>query len=262
MKIVAWMRTIPCCGLLLVCLGWLPRVSADVIIAGADEWCPMNCTAGSTDPGFMVEVAQTIFRRAGHTFEYQNMPWARALSETRKGAIQAAIGAFRGDAPDFVFPEQSQARLSSNSLFTLKTVNWKYAGLNSLRNRTLGAILSYDYGEQLNQYIRQHSYSGRIEMIAGLQPLRRNIEKARMGRIDVIIENGPVFWYTANQMGVAGLFQEVGQVDEAEDCFIAFSPALPNSEKYARILSEGMAEMRASGELAKALEKYGLKDWQ
>jgi polar amino acid transport system substrate-binding protein len=43
---------------------------------------------------------------------------------------------------------------------------------------------------------------------------------------------------------------------------VAFAPGVARSRDYARILDEGIAAMRASGELAKLLQRYGLKDWR
>lgn len=252
-----------CYGIMLLLLiAPVLKASADTIVAAADQWCPISCEPDSAEPGFMVEVAQAVFTKAGHQFVYQKMPWTRAINDTRHGKINAVIGAFKGDTPDFIFPVAAQAHLSSNSFFTLKSSSWQYQNLESLNTRRIGATLRYDYGTDLNQYIRKHSYSGRIELITGVEPLRRNIEKARMGRVDTLIESEPVFWYTAKQLGVADQFQEVGHASPPEDCFIAFSPALPKSKTYAAILTAGIDEMRQTGDLAKALSKYGLKDWQ
>ena len=90
--------------LLLVVSSFSP-ISADTIIIGADEWCPINCEPGSERPGFLVETARAVFEKAGHNLEYVKMPWSRTLDEVRKGRINGAIGAYFQDAPDFIFPE-------------------------------------------------------------------------------------------------------------------------------------------------------------
>ena len=58
------------------------NVWADVITLRADEWCPYNCQPKSQNPGFIIEIAETVFKKAGHTIDYQVMPWARPRSET------------------------------------------------------------------------------------------------------------------------------------------------------------------------------------
>jgi len=53
-------------------------------------------------------------------------------------------------------------------------------------------------------------------------------------------------------------FKKVAVIDFS-DIYIAFSPKNPNSKKYAKILSDGMLEIKRSGELQKILDKYSIK---
>ena len=55
---------------------------------------------------------------------------------------------------------------------------------------------------------------------------------------------------------------EIGGSLSATAHYIGFSPENPKSEEYARILDQGMRELRASGELEKILQKYGMSDWK
>lgn len=234
----------------------------DEILIGADRWCPINCEPESDEPGVMVEIAQQVFSKAGHQVTYKVMPWARAVKLTRQGKVTAVIGAFKGDAPDFIFPENELARLSSSALFTTRSMIWHYEGIASLDAMKLGAILDYDYGDALNAYIEKHRESGQVELLAGEDPLVRNIKKLLANRISVLVEVESVFLYTAKKMGVADQVKKAGQIAPSEPCYIAFSPALEASKAYAEILSDGVAALRQSGELAKILDKYGLEDWK
>jgi len=44
--------------------------------------------------------------------------------------------------------------------------------------------------------------------------------------------------------------------------YIAFSPKRADSQRYARMLSEGVVPLRRTGRLAVTLSKYGFKDWK
>ena len=126
----------------------------------------------------------------------------------------------------------------------------------------LAAINGYDYGDELRGYI-QESGSASVTLLGGDQyPLRRGIRMLSLRRVDALVEADPVFWYNANLLGNADQFKVAGRASESMKSYIAFSPSLPQSEDYARILSEGIASMRASGELDEILAKYGLKDWR
>jgi polar amino acid transport system substrate-binding protein len=235
---------------------------ADTITLVADEWCPFNCEPNSELPGYAVEIATTVMGRHGHTIKYELLAWDTAIAQSREGKYNAIIGAFQGDAPDFVFPSEPIGNISGSGLFTLTSNPWKYENIDSLKTQKLGAILAYDYGEQVGQYIKKQRLAGNVELISGHKPLRRNIQKMMVGRLTVVIDAAPVFWYTAKSLGVTDKVKFVGEVEPPEGAFIAFSPTIKESESYAAILSTGIETLRKNGELAKILHKYGLQDWK
>lgn len=237
-------------------------IHADTITLVADEWCPFNCEPNSELPGYAVEIAETVMKQHGHTIQYELLPWDTAISQCREGKYNAIIGAFHGDAPDFVFPSEPIGYISGSGLFTLKSNEWEYQNIDSLKTQRLGAILAYDYGEQVNQYIKKQRLAGNVELISGHKPLRRNIQKMMVGRLTVVMDAAPVFWYTAKSLGVTDKVKFVGEVEPPEGAFIAFSPNMKESANYASILSVGIDNLRKNGELVKILNKYGLKDWK
>lgn len=235
-------------------------VQADRIVIAADVWCPFNCEPKSDQPGFMVEIARLVFAKQGHNVIYLTMDWERAIHETRKGNINAVIGAFKGDAPDFVFPEQ-ELSLVGNTFFVRKEDNWNYSGVESLRNRQLGAIKGYDYGDELRDYIGEET-TAQVLLLGGEEPLNRGIRMLDTGRLGAVVEGEQVFWYAASSLGLADNFRTAGQSGELNASYLAFSPELGNSDLYAQQLSEGIQMLRESGALAELLKKYGLKDWR
>ncbi len=255
------MRKILIIALLYLLFIHVPLYAAHIIIA-ADNWCPVNCRANSEQEGFMIDIAKKIFGRAGHTVEYENIPWNRTLKMVREGKIHGAVGAYYKDCPDFIFPENELAMIGF-SIFTQKNRNWTYTGISSLEEITLGVIAGYSYLDEIDAYISRHRNNAeKIQIIHGANPLERNIKKLLAGRLDAIIATEPVFWYLAHRMEVNGQVRVGGVAVKPEKAYIAFSPALPQSEKYAEILSAGIAELRKSGELKQILSKYGLEDWK
>lgn len=232
---------------------------ADTITIAADSWCPINCDTSDINIGIMVEIAQTVFRDAGHQIEYKIMPWSRAIHEARIGKINGIIGAFKGDAPDFVFPENELLSISSNSIFVRKRSKWKFDNINSLSLLKLAVIQDYDYGEELNKYILNNK---NIYIISGINPLERGIKMIHSGRVDAIVECAPVFWYTVSKMGLDNDFKCLGKVSPPEKCFIAFSPNIEKSISYAKILSDGVSILVSNGGYKKILKKYGLINLQ
>lgn len=254
------MKIIPC-FMILISLVTVTFSHADTIIIVSDDWCPFNCEPGSEHPGYMVEIARLIFNKSGHTIEYINAPWNRAVDETRKGKYNAVIGAFKGDAPDFVFPENEQG-IVGNSFFTKKESVWKYEGVPSLSTVNLGVIDSYDYNTEINDYIKQTPNSPKVQVMFGKNALELNINKLIKGRIDVVLESDAVFRYKISQMGHQNKIRSAGTLGPPEKAYIAFSPTTNKSKLYAKILSDGMSELRSSGKLKTVLADYGLTDWK
>ncbi|MCF8068017.1 MAG: transporter substrate-binding domain-containing protein [Desulfobacterales bacterium] len=235
-------------------------VSADTIELVADEWCPYNCEPDSAAPGFIIEIAQTVFEKAGHDVIYKNVNWARAILQTRDGKHTAIVGASVGDAPDFIFPEEELGNLDTS--FFIKTErNWEYTGIASLKDMSLGAIKGYAYGDELDTYISENKDSKTVQLSTGDDALDNMINKLILGRVDVIIEDKNVLLLAAKEKGILDQIKHAGS-DTLDPLYIAFSPANPKSAEYAQILSDGLKELRASGKLNDILSKYGLTDWK
>lgn len=247
-------------SMLLLC-AFSSSAFAEKITLAADEWCPFNCAPDSDKPGFMIEVAQQVFAEHGYTIDYKVMAWSRAIREAEVGNIDGIIGAFKGDAPNFIYPDQELSILR-NTFFVHKDQAWIYEGAASLEQIQLAAIAGYDYGDELREYIQQ-SGSEQVSLLNGQDhPLAKGIELLSRQRVDAVIEADPVFWYTAQMLGLQDKFQTAGHSDQPQNSYITFSPALEHSTIYAEILSKGIEKLRSSGELAIILSRYGLKDWR
>lgn len=238
-----------------------PSVRADTITLRADEWCPYNCAEGADKPGYGIEIAKEILAKAGHTLDYKNMAWARALEECRKGTITAVIGAARKEAPDFVFPNEPMAVIDNT--FVVKKGNaWRYAGLASLEKLKLGVVQGYSYDGEVGSYVEANAKDKtRIDMNGGDNALEQNLKKLAAGRIDATVDAKPVLAYKLAQLGLADKVEMAGSVDPSQT-FVAFSPANPKSKDYAQIIDKGLAEMRTSGRLKQILDRYGVTDWK
>ncbi len=236
---------------------------ADVIVIRADEWCPYNCAPDSDRPGYMIEIARAVFEKQGHAIDYDVTNWSRAIMLAEKGKIDAIVGAVRAEAPNLIFPD-IETGYSINGFFVRKGHGWRFDGMDSLKAVRMGVIQDYGYGK-LDPYIEAGRETDRILVTAGENALELNIRMLLKGRIDAVNEDIAVFRNTAREMGVTDQIDfagDDGESGEANAVHIAFSPASPASAERARLLGEGMRNLRAGGELARILERYGLSDWR
>lgn len=245
--------------ILLILFGSMSVNAAEISIR-ADEWYPFNGDPKSNMPGFMIEIADVIFKKNGHKVDYKNMPWERSIDMVRKGKFDCVVGATTDETPDFKFPSLSLGQ-DVTQFFAKKDSNWTYSGVDSLKNVRLALISGYDYGDEIAGYVDSQKGTDRVQMLGGNNALEQNIKKLIAGRLDVVAESTMVMNAKLQELKVAGQLKSVGDLDEPYDVYIACSPAKPSSQKYVDMLSKGMEELRASGELKAILDKYGLKDW-
>ena len=234
---------------------------ADDIILVADPWCPYNCGCNDKNPGYMVEIARTVFERYGHTVRYFNVPWARAIYGTREGQYDGIIGAGPTETPDFVFPD-IELGIARHTFYVKNGNPWRYDGLDSLKTVTLGVIKNYSYGDLFNAYIVPNQDNPkRIQVISGEKGLALNIQKLEENKVEAIIEDRAVFQHYLLKTNIPNIFSEAG-VAYTEKVYIAFSPKLKKARAYAESLTKGMQALRKSKRLSRILKKYGIEDWK
>ncbi len=246
--------------LLLTSLVISNQAIANEIKLISDLWCPYACDPKSEKPGFMIEIAQTIFKDHGHTVKYEVKNWARAIKETRSGKYDGIVGASRADVPGFVIP-QIPVGFLENYFWTLAGNKWNYSGVESLKSVKLGFINDYSYGEEIDKVIEKKHPA--LIKISGNDVLKRMIQMTETKRLSGFIENPMVLEYNLMELKKNKADFKVASPNLADDpnLFIAFSPNKNSSKKYSKILDEGIVSLRKNGKLKVILQKYGLNDW-
>ncbi len=252
MKISAWF--------ILTGLTFSPYLSAKEIKLIADIWCPYTCNPTLEKPGFMVEIAQTVFKEQGYSIKYVVKNWTRAIRETRTGQYDAIIGASKADAPDFVYPTIPAGHME-NYYWTLVENKWNYSGVDSLKTVKLGFISDYNYGAEVDKLIANKHPT--FVVITGIDALSRMIQMTEAKLLDGFIENPTVLKYHLVKMKKeTSVFKAVSSnLANDPNLFIAFSPKNNSSINFAQILDEGIISLRKNGKLKSILQKYGLNDW-
>lgn len=243
----------------LFCLCIASVSQAETVVIRADHWFPMNGKPGDANPGFMIEIAKRTLAQGGHSVDYDLMPWERALHSAENGTIDCVVGAYKSDAPNLLFPENSQG-LDATGTFVKKGSSWRYSDLDGLKSVQIGAIAGYSYGDDLDAFIEQNPQ--KVQLLSGDTALEQNIRKLLGGRIDVILESPAVFSAKLKELNLMGQTEFAGAIGEPENLYIACTPKKESSKTYIKMISDGTQQLRQSGELKKILEKYGLSDWQ
>lgn len=233
--------------------------AAEKITIVGDPWCPYNCGSTDKNQGFLVEIGKRLFNQAGIEVEYKIIPWSRAINDVRAGKYHALVGAYKDDAPDFVYPSKPLAEsINGFYLTSPNTSGWKFQGIPSIQKKRIGIINDYSYGHDLDAYFKKHTNSQHIQRVSGDNALELNIKKLQANRIDLLIEDVAVINYGHKNHSITTPLTFVGKAS-GEGVYIAFSPKDKNAKRYATILSEGLVKLKSSGEYNRILASYGVK---
>jgi polar amino acid transport system substrate-binding protein len=250
-----------CMGILMILMATSVAKTETITIV-ADAWPPFNAEPQSNAEGYMVDIARTIFEEQGILVEYRNTPWKRAIMGTRNGTYNAAIGASKTDAKDFIFPKEELAR-NLLAFYVKKGNTWRFTDLDSIKQIRLATIGGYDYRKWLNDYIQSTPRnSDKVQILLGDLPLQRNLNKLLLDRVDVVVDTEAAIRWEAKRLNILHKIEPAGFGKKPSYCYIAFSPSLPKSPVYAQILSKGIERLRVNGKLQVILNKYGVIDWK
>jgi polar amino acid transport system substrate-binding protein len=244
----------------LAALGLSRRAAAAedrVVTLLADEYCPFNCAPGADPPGFGIEIARRILEPHGYVVVYEQTDWDAALRRVRGGEADAVIGAFKSDAPDFVFPGEPFGR-SNFCYYVRPGFEWTFRGVPSLSGVRIGVIRAYSYGAALDRYVAEQGHGPRVFIADGVRPLATLFEALGRGEIQVLVEDGAVVAYHLRRNPRESRVREVA-CEGAGSLYVAFSPAArrqARSQKLARLWDQGLAALRDSGELQAIHRRY------
>ena len=227
----------------------------------ADEWCPFNCVPGDEHEGFVLDIVRRIYADEGYEIHYASIPWTRVLREVRSGTYDAAIAATGNEAPGLVYPVES-CGVSDNAFFTRIGSPWRWTGIQSLANIRTAFIRDYDYGGSFAHYLDERKNSPMTTFSVGEVALAKNMRLLAWGRIDLVVADVIVGRYTLRTMGLDDVIECNGRENIPEPVFVAFSPQREDARHLAELYDQGIDRLRASGELATILARYGLVDWK
>jgi len=222
----------------------------------SDPWCPHTCPGDPAHPGYMVEIARSAFALSGLTVTYRGMSWTRAMSDAREGRIDGIVGTLASRAAELDLPQEGFGR--NYYVFAVRDDDpWTLAGLESLEERTIGAVQGYSYSPALDPWMANHR--DQIQAMGGEGALDRNLRKLVAGRIDTVIEDEIVLLYRLKTWPDANRIRVAGRI-ESGALYVAFSRRNGRGKDLARKFDAGVRTLRATGDLDRILAWYGLRD--
>lgn len=252
----------------LAALIWAGAANAAPLQVAIDDYCPYYCKADTPGanpladpPGFVIEILQHAFGSGPNDISYHFLPWKRSILEVSQGKLDALVMITQQEAPELIYPSIEQGR-SEGCFYTKLASPWRYTGPESLPQVQLTLISGYLFGEPLNSYLEHAGENPKVNYISGNKALLRIFQMIELGRTQATAEDSMVATYLLQNSALKQSIGNAGCYQGSLDFYVGFAPHNPESGARAKTLAQTMSELRSSGQLAKILARYGLKDWR
>ena len=233
-----FMKKIPFIILYFVTICWTSVTSAidkEKIVVGADLWIDYVEPDGS---GIYLELLYSVYGE--ENIELKLMPFNRVIDDFNKGKIDIALGVFRDEIDDALFPQWYLDVEYPLAVLYLKE-DPKIEKVQDLKGRSVGWFKGYDYGK----------YIPDVKTTYPLSQLSTGFEMMMNDRLDMILDyeyNIPKEY--RDKIAVYELIPE-------RYIFTAFQKNL-YGKKLAKIYDRKMMQLRSAGTLANIFGKeYG-----
>ncbi|MCL1051101.1 transporter substrate-binding domain-containing protein [Shewanella abyssi] len=228
---------------------------AEQIVIASDIWCPYIC---ADDSGYLVELTQQAFLTVGVSAKFETIPFQRALRLAQRDRIHAVLAVSAEHIERFKLQTSNIALGQySNDFYVHSSNDWQYSAFTDLKGKALASILGYDYGDKINQYLKQSTSSYRA---SGETPLKTNLNLLRKDRVDVLLGNRYVIAHTAKAFGYSEDIKFAGSEGISTPLYVGFSHKdLENN--YQDKFAEGIENIKQSGQYQAILDKYHIEPW-
>lgn len=244
-----------------LCATSLVRAAEPALKVAGALWCPYNCAADpqAKRPGFMLEILAAALAQQGRQMQYQEFPWRRAIVATRNLQTDLIAGTLKTDAPDFVFGQQAFG-ISRSCFVTRADSRWQYRSLADLKRQRLAVNNDQTFGEPVDSYVRSARNRSYIFFGGGSDYLHKHLDALARGQLDLTLEDEYVLNDWFKQSGRGAEFRLAGCLHSGP-VYVSASPRHPQAKALVQMLDRGVVALRESGELARILAKYGIRDW-
>lgn len=173
------MKKVMCLGLLLITLLWTNAVYADSVNLIYHTFSPYEFKSKGKPAGIMVNVVQSIFKKADIPLELKFMPFKRALQQVKRGENDGLFILYKTNERMEYFDYTEPLLNSPLVFFVRKDSNIRFEKLSDLKGLKIGIMRGYTYGAKFDNY---PDYT--------LEPAdshESNLKKLMMGRTDAYI---------------------------------------------------------------------------
>lgn len=225
------------------------------LVLAADDWCPFTCTeTNSQGLGIVPDIVKEALSGSSFEMKYKMMNWARSIEMAKQNDIQGILGAYKSDVPQFLFSNKPQV-ISRDCIYGLSHKKLNYTVLKSLKDKKVGIVNGYSYGEEVDQFKASEDGKKIFFETSGDDPLKQNIKKILAERIDFILENELVIKYSALHDTDVKKLKSFACLSPKE-IYAAFNNVDTRNAEVIKILNKFMESKKGQSFIKATLLKY------
>jgi polar amino acid transport system substrate-binding protein len=225
---------------------------AGLVLVAADS-APTAYMQDGKPSGILVDVVTEAFRRTGHQFEIQLMPWARCLAEVRSGRVDGIFSVFKlPERAEFLTYTSVPIITQIEAFFVPADSDLKFGGdMSQLGSHRLGIIRGTSYGVKIDSALKTGVWStvvetNNVDSLVGMLVLKR-IDLA-VGYRHVVVEAA------RKNGGLNGIKELSPDIDEVPS-YLAFN----NQGDYSEVIASfdrALTSMKNDHSFDAIYEKY------
>jgi peptide/nickel transport system substrate-binding protein len=245
---------------------------AEKIIFYYTEAMPFIGRSAEGEIGFHADIIKEVFSKQGYEIDFRMIPLGRAVAQLKRGIGHAIAAVGKDDISElektntqktfqsFEFPEEELGSIH-NTFFVNKNSRWSYRGLDSLKPIKLVTTEEYIHSPYLESYEKE--YPDNILGLYGEKQIERATKILVSGRAQVLLGSRPAIRWVASKIpNVKNTLLEKGDIGPEKKLYVAFSNSHPRAKEFAEIMSNGIIQLRTTGELGNILKQYNQRDWK
>ncbi len=218
------------------------------------DWCPQLCL-DEPHPGYINEIVSKIYPSSHYLVTVDYFPWSRAIKAVREGAYDALLSPAKKEAPDLIYP-QNAVGMQQMCFFVLKSSNWNFRDVNSLKNLNIGIARDTSI-EELNSFMSNNRERFQFQTYLD-RFVEQSAKKLMKGRFDAFVFTKQTTNYELHQLDLQSEIREAGCVSKA-NIYMAFTPDLKKRKRIMSLVDEFDAQMKkllSNGVIEEILKKY------
>ncbi len=219
---------------------------------------PPYISDGRNEPGYLREIVEKVFKKAGYDPTFQFLPPARAFKLAETGVTEVIVPVYKTSDTENVFEFSTPLKGSSLSLVTLKATTGALSALDDQK----AYIAKSNIGYLTSDHIENALSSLKSKKLEPIQTMIQLVDMLSKKRVDgVLVDKEILADYLINQRPT--LINEIAISSPTiiqNDFYLGFSKAAKNSGELKAKFQKALDGFVKSTEYQEILTRYGLQE--